>query len=195
MLDIAMGTIEEITLLYEISKALDVSRNLRESLYKVLDILARSTEMERGTITIMNPVRDEVRIEVAHGLSRTAIKRGKYKAGEGITGKVIETGKSFIVPKVSEEPLFLNRTATRRSVIDQEISFICVPVKKGNKVVGTLSVDIPFDESYLLKEGERLLSIVAAMIAQHVINLETIQMEKQQLRKENNDPASRCFRC
>jgi len=185
MLDIAMGTIEEITLLYGISKALDVSRNLRESLYKVLDILARSTEMERGTITIMNPLRDEVRIEVAHGLSRTAMQRGKYKAGEGITGKVIETGKSFIVPKVSEEPLFLNRTATRRSVVDQEISFICVPVKKGHQVVGTLSVDIPFDESYLLKEGERLLSIVAAMIAQHVINLETIQTEKQQLRKEN----------
>ncbi|MBW2195669.1 MAG: GAF domain-containing protein, partial [Deltaproteobacteria bacterium] len=151
-----MGTIEEITLLYGISKALDVSRNLRESLYKVLDILARSTEMERGTITIMNPLRDEVRIEVAHGLSRTAMQRGKYKAGEGITGKVIETGKSFIVPKVSEEPLFLNRTATRRSVVDQEISFICVPVKKGHQVVGTLSVDIPFDESYLLKEGERL---------------------------------------
>jgi Nif-specific regulatory protein len=113
------------------------------------------------------------------------MERGKYKLGEGITGRVIQTGKALVVPKISEEPLFLNRTATRRAVHDQELSFICVPVKKGNQVVGALSVDRPFDKSYALKDGERLLSVIAAMVAQHVINLETIQLEKEQLREEN----------
>jgi len=51
--------------------------------------------------------------------------------------------------------------------------------------VGTLSVDRPYDETYSLQEGERLLSIIATMIAQHVINLERIQLEKDQLRREN----------
>jgi Nif-specific regulatory protein len=68
---------------------------------------------------------------------------------------------------------------------DQELSFICVPVKKGNQVVGTLSVDRPFDKSYSLKKGKELLSIIATMVAQYVINLETIQLEKEQLREEN----------
>ncbi len=139
----------------------------------------------RGTITILNPFRNEIGIEIAHGLSRAAMERGKYKLGEGITGRVIQTGKALVVPKISEEPLFLNRTATRRAVHDQELSFICVPVKKGNQVVGALSVDRPFDKSYALKEGKKLLSIIATMVAQHVINLETIQLEKEQLREEN----------
>lgn len=180
-----MTKVEEGTLLYEISKALNVTLDLKRSLYQVLDILSKSTSMVRGTITILNPLRNEISIEVAHGLSKAAMERGKYKLGEGITGRVIQTGTPLVVPKISEEPLFLNRTATRRAAQDQELSFICVPVKRGQQVVGALSVDRPFDESYSLQDGERLLSIIAAMVAQHVTILETIQLEREQLREEN----------
>jgi Nif-specific regulatory protein len=176
---------EEVTLLYEITQALSESLDLRKSLYKVLDILSTSMDMVRGTVTILNPLRNEIGIEVAHGMSRVAMERGKYQVGEGVTGKVIQSGEAFVVPKISQEPLFLDRTATRRILRDQELSFICVPIKKGDQVVGTLSVDRPYDETYSLQEGERLLSIIAAMIAQHVINLERIQLEKDQLRREN----------
>jgi len=180
-----LRALEEVTLLYEISKVLNVSLDLRNSLYKVLDLLSSSLEMERATITILNPLRNEISIEVAHGLSKAAMAKGKYKMGEGITGRVIETGGALVVPKISEEPLFLNRTATRKAVHDKELSFMCVPIKKGDQVVGALSVDRAFDKDYSLKDGKRLLSIIATMIAQHVINLETIQLEKDQLREEN----------
>ena len=180
-----MQKIEEITLLYELSKALNEHLDLKNSLYKVLDILSTSLDMARGTITILNPLRNEIAIEVAHGLSRSAMARGKYKLGEGVTGKVIETGKAIAIPKISEEPLFLDRTASRKSKQAQELSFICVPVIKGNQVVGALSFDRPYNETYPLNEGRRLLAVVATMIAQHVINLETIRMEKERLRQEN----------
>jgi Nif-specific regulatory protein len=178
--------IEELRLLFAVSRALSEGSDLKTTLYSVLDILSTSLGMIRGTVAILNPLRDEISIEVAHGLSKSAIERGKYKVGEGVTGRVIETGTPFIVPKISEEPLFLNRTATRRrSETEKELSFICVPVKKGSQVVGALSVDRPYDESYSLEEGEGLLSVVAAMIAQHVINLETVYFEQEQLRQEN----------
>ena len=176
---------EELKLLYEIARALNETLDLKESLYKVLDILSNSMGMVRGTISILNPLREEISIEVAHGLSRGAIERGKYKVGEGITGRVIQSGKPIVIPQISKEPLFLNRTATRRNASDQEFSFICVPIKKGNQVAGSLSVDRLYDQSYSLEEGERLLSIIATMIAHQVINLETIYLEKEQLRQEN----------
>lgn len=77
-----MKKTEEVTLLYEISKALGESLDLRKSLYKVLDILFSSMDMVRGTITILNPLRNEISIEVAHGMSRVAMERGKYQIGE-----------------------------------------------------------------------------------------------------------------
>ncbi|MCJ8499076.1 sigma 54-interacting transcriptional regulator [Desulfatitalea alkaliphila] len=181
-----MKRIEEITLLYEISQALNEHLELKNSLYKVLDILSSSMNMVRGTVSILDPLSGEISIEVAHNISLSTIERVKYKLGEGITGRVIETGKAVTIPKISEEPLFLDRTATRKKSKDfEELSFICVPIKKGNHVIGALSVDRPHDESYSLKDGQKLMAVVATMIAQHVINLETIRREKEQLRAEN----------
>jgi Nif-specific regulatory protein len=180
-----MKPIEEVTMLYEITKALNAHLVLKKSLYKVLDILSNSMNMVRGTITILNPMRNEIRIEVAHGLTRNAMERVKYKLGEGITGRVIESGEAVSIPKISEEPLFLDRTGSRKKKKDGDQSFICVPVKKGKQVIGALSVDRPFDASYSLQSGEKLLSVIATMIASHVIKLETIQMDRERLREEN----------
>ncbi|MFZ3048191.1 MAG: sigma 54-interacting transcriptional regulator [Desulfatirhabdiaceae bacterium] len=180
-----MKRIEDVTLLYEISNALNEYLDLRKSLYNVLDILSTSISMIRGTVTILNPVTGEINIEVAHGLSRSTMERVKYKLGEGITGRVIESGKAVTIPQISKEPLFLDRTQTRKNKSDQEISFIIVPIKKGSQVIGALSVDRYFDPAYPLKEGEKLLSVIATMIARHVINIETIRIEKDQLKEEN----------
>lgn len=43
-------------------------------------------------------------------MSAEAQSKGRYKLGEGITGKVIESGKPLVIPNVLVEPLFLNRT-------------------------------------------------------------------------------------
>jgi len=180
-----MKKIEDVTLLYEVSEALNEHLDLKKSLYIVLDILSSSMNMLRGTITILHPLSNEISIEVAHGLSKSAMQKGKYKLGEGITGRVIETGRAVTIPKISQEPLFLNRTDSRKTKQNQELSFICVPVKKGSQVIGALSFDMPFDESYSLKEGKKLMSVVATMVARHVINLENIRLEKEHLRKEN----------
>ena len=177
--------IEDITLLYEITKALNEHLDLKRSLYRVLDILASSMDMVRGTITLLDPVRNEIHIEVAHGITRSAIERVRYKLGEGVTGRVIETGKAVAIPRISEEPRFLDRTASRKRQQTREISFFCVPIKKGNQVIGALSVDRPYDENYALDDGRRLLSVIATMIASHVIKLETIRLENERLRDEN----------
>jgi Nif-specific regulatory protein len=177
--------IENITLLYEITKALNEHLDLKRSLYRVLDILSSSMDMVRGTITLLDPVRNEIHIEVAHGITRSAIERVRYKLGEGVTGQVIETGKAVAIPRISEEPRFLDRTASRKRQQTRQISFFCVPIKKGNLVIGALSVDKPYDDAYALDDGKRLLSVIATMIASHVIKLETIRLENERLRDEN----------
>jgi Nif-specific regulatory protein len=142
-------------------------------------------DMVRGTITLLDPVRNEIRIEVAHGITRSAIERVRYKLGEGVTGQVIETGKAVAIPRISEEPRFLDRTASRKRQPTREISFFCVPIKKGNQVIGALSVDRPYDDTYAMDDGKRLLSVIATMIASHVIKLETVRLENERLRDEN----------
>jgi len=180
-----MDTTDEITLLYQITQILNQTPELQKSLYDVLDLLSKSMNMLRGTITLLNPLSEEISIQVAHGISESARQRGVYKLGEGITGQVIQTGKAVAIPKISQDPRFLNRTAARKPIKDQEISFICVPIKKEKQVIGALSVDRFFDENYLLERGEKILSVVAAMIATQVIHLERMEIEKEHLKAEN----------
>jgi transcriptional regulator with GAF, ATPase, and Fis domain len=104
--------------------------------------------------------------------------------GEGVTGKVMQTGKAMTVLKVSQEPLFLNRFE-RWNVTKQDISFICVPISIGSDVVGTISVDRPFDESASLEEESRLLGIVADMIAIDLKTRRQAAIERQLLEDEN----------
>jgi len=176
---------DEISCLYEITKAIHSTLDLRQSLYKVLDILAQNLGMNRGSITLLNPETSEIRIEVAHGLSARAKTKGRYRLGEGITGKVTETGRPMAVPKLDEEPLFLDKTGARQKIDKSKISFICVPIKEGTRVLGTLSVDRVFEGSAPLEEDVRLLSIISTLIAQKVSMLEKINREKQRLKEEN----------
>lgn len=180
-----MKRLEEITLFYEISKALNEHFDLKKSLYQVLDIIDEFMGMVRGTITILNPISKEINIEIANGLTKTAMKRGRYKLGEGITGKVIQNGKPVTISKISEEPLFLDRTISRKKDGNQEYSYFCVPIKKEKKVIGALSADKPYMENFSLKKGEKVLTVIATMIATQVKNLEAVQREREKLRDEN----------
>ena len=132
--------IKELSLLREVSQALGKSMDLRETVGPVLSALAERMGMTRGTLTLLNRKTGYIYIEVAHGLSEKE-RAGRYKIGEGVTGKVVGTGQPVIVPHISDEPLFLNRTGSRKNLEKKDISFICVPIKIGKEVVGTLSAD------------------------------------------------------
>ncbi|MCX8012489.1 MAG: GAF domain-containing protein, partial [Desulfobacterota bacterium] len=177
--------IEKLSLLFEINQILDQSLDLREVIRPVLKIMAKKMGMLRGTITLFNRKTGEIQIEEAYGLSSEQKSRGKYKLGEGITGKVVQTGKPLIVPRISEEPLFLNRTGARNNLSREEISFICVPIKLGKELVGTLSVDRLFAQNESLEEDFRLLSIISSLIAQAVRLRQQVQEEKERLLEEN----------
>ena len=179
-----MPNVDELSLLYDITQTLATAGPLDRNLQQILSILAQNLGMERGTITILKPETQEIHIEVAHGLTAEARRRGRYKLGEGITGRVVETGEPMVVPRVSQEPRFLNRTRSRGSQDKDELSFICVPIKINHQTIGALSVDRRYHQLNLDRDV-RLLTIIASIIAQAGNNLLLIDREKDLLRHEN----------
>jgi Nif-specific regulatory protein len=160
----ASRQVQQLECLYKVSQVLAAGARQQETLAGVLAILDKELGLNRGTITLLAPEGNEIRIEAVHDLPQEQSRRITYRIGEGVTGKVMETGKAMIVPKVSQESLFLNRFE-RWNVTKQELSFICVPIVIDNQVIGTISVDRPFEPAAPLDEEMRVLSIVASMIA------------------------------
>lgn len=178
--------VQELLLLFEISQILDESMDLSQVVKPVLEAMSKHMGMMRGTITLLNRESGEIMIESAHGLSDAQKVRGRYRPGEGVTGKVVETGEPAVVPHISDEPLFLDRTGARRDLDKKDVSFICVPIKLGNEVVGALSADRLFEEGVSFEEDVRLLSIIASMISQAVRLRQSLLEERHKLLEENS---------
>ncbi len=173
---------QQLESLYKVSQILATRGH--ETFANVLYLLDKELGLNRGTITFLSLDGNEIRIEAAHNLSQEQSRRITYRIGEGVTGRVMQTGKAMIVPRVSQEPLFLNRFE-RWNVTKQDLSFICVPISIGNDVIGTISVDRPYDETVPLDEEMRFLSIVASMIANDLRTRREAAIERQQLEDEN----------
>ena len=174
----------EVAVLHDISTAISQSPNLHEFVYKAFEILDERMGMFRGTLRLVTLPANEITTEVAYGVSEEAKRRGKYKLGEGVTGRVIEKGEPAVIPRVDEDPRFLNRTRARGDITRKDISFICVPVKLGDEVLGAISIDRVFSREIDFSEDVRFLSIIAGMVAQ-AVKLKRILDDEERLLSEN----------
>lgn len=177
--------IDILSLLFEISKALDERHELREMMMPVLKIMADEMNLYRGTLTIVNRETNEISTEIAYGISQEKLQKGKYLLGEGIIGSVVETGEPIIVQQISKDNRFLNRTGARNEQEDRELSFLCVPIISDNNVIGTLSVDCIYENNMPFDQPLKLLNIIASMISKTVCLYQTLSEEKS-LQQEND---------
>lgn len=165
----------ELAALFEVSKVLTSSFDLEKNLYSVMEILSKKLDMTRGCVFLLDKKTEEIRIIAAYGLTYEEIQRGKYRIGEGIVGKVIETGLPMFIPDIEKEPQFLNKTGSRPD--KKGISFLCVPIKIEEEILGVISAD----RIYTVAQGDvdddlRVLSIVASLIAQFLKLWENYKM-------------------
>jgi Nif-specific regulatory protein len=157
----------ELSTLYEISKILGSSLDLKQTLTAILRILNSFMGMRKGTILLYDAKTEELSIRLAHGMTPEEIARGKYQVGEGILGKVMRHGLPMVIPDIGQEPEFLDRTLSRRD-LTQPVAFIAVPIKVGRETVGVLTVDRLFAQDVSFEEDVRVLTIVASLIGQAV---------------------------
>lgn len=172
-----------LSLLYDLAQILTSTADVQNSLDQVLMLLAERLHMMQGTITLVSPQTGEIRIESSYGLKPAERSRGRYVQGEGIIGRVVQTGQPMYISNVSEEPLFLNRTRSRE-LSPSDISYICVPIRLNQQVVGALSVDRLLTDQVKLEEEQQLMTIIATLLGYAA-------WETQRKMDEENVPSKR----
>ncbi|MFZ5427946.1 MAG: sigma 54-interacting transcriptional regulator [Thermodesulfobacteriota bacterium] len=174
----------ELKVLYEISQIIGQALDLDQTLGDILRILSETLEMKRSTVTLLDEETSLLSIRASHGLSPEEKKRGVYRLDEGVTGRIFQTGKPFVVPDIAKEPLFLDRTQSRR-LERGRIAFLGVPILLKGQTVGVLTVDRLFGDDVSFEEDVRFLSIVTALISQFVQLGKQVRAREEHLRREN----------
>jgi Nif-specific regulatory protein len=177
--------LQELTLLFEISQTLDRSLDLEQVILPVLRQLKEHMGLSHGTVTLLNRQTGLITVEAAVGIARDSQSQVVYSPGEGVTGKVVQSGKPMVIPNIQEETDFLDKTGVHREIDGQAVAFICVPVMTNKDILGALSADRADGSSQSLEDDVRLLSIVASMIAQAVKLRRSVQEERERLMDEN----------
>ena len=172
---------DELAALHTIAKILTQSGELREQLEKIMTEMSKRLGMERGMISILDQKTGETWLEVARGVDIEGLDIS-YKPGEGITGKVAQTGRPMAIANLGKENLFLDRTGARKHLDRSQLSFLCVPIVYSGKVAGVLSADKLTHKVTNLEEEVAILSAVADLIAKAVHGL-GLEEENRSLRK------------
>ena len=165
--------------LYEVGHALSSTLNLNS----LLDLIVQSA---KNTIPQVNDcvlhTYDEETGELhpralsfLDGVRPDVSGRSGLRMGQGIAGRALETGEPVNVPDVSQDPRFLRVHEGRRFA-----SMLVVPLKRGTKLLGTLSVDSQKTHAFSPTE-ERLLQILASQASVAIENARLVSDLQQSL--------------
>jgi len=122
----------------------------------------------------------------ANGLSDEQVELARYSAGEGVIGRVFESGVPMVVQDPGEDAPFLNRLGVFGQVHDGVIfGFLAVPVRFGNETLGVLACDRPGNSPSARVDDElRLLVMVATLMGQHYALNRSLIEEQSHMQKK-----------
>ncbi len=168
--------------LIAVTEALSGTLDLRDRLQSVLEVLKDHEGIVRSVVTLIDVPGEELRVEAGIGLPHEGLD-ARYRIGEGITGRVVETGEPIVVPRISEEPRFLHRSGERMGA--GETSFFCAPIAIDGRPVGALSIELLYDDDRDYDTTVGLVGVIASMIAQATKASWMAETERRHLLEEN----------
>lgn len=109
-------------------------------LHAVLKLIADNAVRLLGatqcSIMLLDDRREYLTIRMAVGLPEEIVKSTRVRVGEGIAGKVAQTGKPVFVANVDKAGL----SHRDRSHRYKRVSFMSLPLKARGKVIGVLNL-------------------------------------------------------
>ena len=128
--------IAELSLLKELGEALKGSSlsHWNQLFLRQLDIIKDATGIQSISVMLIDEQTQTLHI-VSASLMKNSPNRPPIliKRGEGIAGKVVETGKTLYIQDVTKDPNFSNRGT------NQEGSLACVPIITEGRSVGVIN--------------------------------------------------------
>jgi Nif-specific regulatory protein len=175
--------------IYEVSKILAKPARLETMLSNVLNLLSSFLEMQHGTIVLFD---DDDVPDIVVGACWTAdvAAKGLDRLPRKALDQIVATSMPLIVQNAGKHPYFQNTDTENAGDSAEEVrpvSFIGVPIKIGDKVVGTLSIDRVWDQRNMFRADHdvRFLSMIANLIGQTIHLHRVIARDRERLMDES----------
>jgi Nif-specific regulatory protein len=171
--------IQKLSTLLQISQALSGTLDLKAALPDVLDTLAHHHDAVRTLVVLTQKDQHDLTVEAAFNMGRGS---AAHVSGDGVIGRVVDTGKQVVVPKTSLEP---SLAPLLRTDGGPEQSFFCLPILLDRQAIGALGVAVKFLPDRNYERSAKFFGIVASMIGQAIKVQRLVAQQHKRLVTEN----------
>ncbi|WP_043604180.1 nif-specific transcriptional activator NifA [Novosphingobium sp. Rr 2-17] len=168
---------------YEISKILVTPGRLENTLANVLTLLSSFLDMDHGIVALLDPAGDP---HTVIGMGWREERAHEYfgRMPERAVGQIVTTAMPVVVPNVATSPLFAGWSRGSDDAPTDRVSFIGVPIKDRDRVMGTLTIEQLWREDshyHSVDEDVRFLTMVANLIGQTVRLMDIVGRDRERL--------------
>ena len=174
----------ELITVYEICRILGASLDLERSFRESLNVLTAHINMPRAMIVLADEADDQLRVHSAVGLDSEQLQRGVWQRGEGVIGRVYQSGVPATVPNVAQSTEFIDRTGAFSAQEGRMMSFLVVPIRNERHTLGVLAAQRALEGTARLSDDQRVMKMVATLMAQAVVLSRAVNAEHQRLQLE-----------
>jgi Nif-specific regulatory protein len=162
--------------LQEVARVLGSGTRIKAGLNRVLEILSRDHGAARSAILLRLKGSSEIRIEASRGLTAEE-QKSFLRVEDGLTDRVLESGKPVVVPRAAGDSLFLRPDGTHSIHHANGRTFICVPVTVNRETAGAMLLDLEHEKHRDYALALAFVEVVASVIglALRVANLSDLE--------------------
>lgn len=158
-----------------VGRSLDLDVVLTDALEKLLEVL----RFKAGRIFILDERKGELYLRACQGVSGPLAEVKPYRIGEGIIGRVAETGETMIFDDIQTSPEF-RRLARRGAALKRGFrALACFPIKVREKILGLVNL---FDDR-LHRFTSDEITLIASMANQIGVAIENAKLFDEVERK------------
>ncbi len=167
--------LKELTILQNIAVAASSSKSVDELLQRATDTIADILHPDNCGVELVTDHGDMYQAHPSYrGASKKDIREPK-PVSEGVTGKVITTGKPIRLGDVTQDAVYIKITQGIRSEL-------CVPIKIQNRIIGAFNIESKQDNAYT-ESDERLLNTIAGTLATAIEQLRLFETSQRHLQE------------
>jgi HD-GYP domain-containing protein (c-di-GMP phosphodiesterase class II) len=134
----------------------------------VVDSACKLMRSDKGSLMLLNHDTNELSIVASRGISPEVVSTTRVRLGEGVSGRVAQTGKTIHVENIETDVRFMRSNNMRYS----SNSFISVPLRVKNRIIGVLNINSKEENEKFEERDVRLLTILSDQAAMTLENIE-----------------------
>jgi len=171
----------ELAVLYEVSRAVSSSLDLRETLHLITEQTTRLLDVAATSLILCDEAGGDLWFAAGSGVGADFVLGQRLEMGQGIAGWVAQHGEPALVLNVDHDPRWFSKFDAQSNFSTHSI--LCVPLKSKGRIIGALEA-INKQMGLFDQEDLWLLSSLAAPAATAIENarlFEQVRSGREQL--------------